>query len=174
MQKELYEILTSKNASKQVLDNLDLVLYLIRELIDTIGFDHKHPHHHLDVFNHTILVIENLNTTDFELNMSALLHDIGKPHSYEEGEVRHFHNHDEYSYNMSKQILERLQVNPDTSKRILYLIRYHDTKIECIDNERELVIKRLKLQYADAMAHHPDKVQKRIDALNQIKKELKL
>ena len=29
MQKELYEILTSKNASKQVLDNLDLVLYLI-------------------------------------------------------------------------------------------------------------------------------------------------
>ena len=29
MQTELYEILTSKNASKQVLDNLDLVLYLI-------------------------------------------------------------------------------------------------------------------------------------------------
>ena len=41
-----------------------------------------------------------------------------------------------------------------------------------LDNEFNLVEKRLQLQYADALAHHPDKVRQRIERLDAIKTSL--
>lgn len=49
-----------------------------------IGFEHRHPHHHLDVRQHTLEAIRNLNSSDIELIMAGLLHDIGKPFSYQD------------------------------------------------------------------------------------------
>ena len=41
-----------------------------------------------------------------------------------------------------------------------------------MDNNYEMIIKRLKLQYADAQAHDPKYVQKRIQFLDGIRTEL--
>ena len=48
-----------------------------------IGFDHKHPHHHLDVFNHTLYAL-SLSKKDFSIRMALLFHDISKPYCYVE------------------------------------------------------------------------------------------
>ena len=53
-----------------------------------IGFEHKHPHHHLDVWNHTLLAL-SYSPKDFDIRLVLLLHDIGKPHSYQDEEIRH-------------------------------------------------------------------------------------
>ena len=160
----------------QIDNNLDLLLQAIPEIKSMIGFEHKHPHHHLDVWQHTLEVLKNLDTKDLELNIAALLHDIGKPFSYQDEEVRHFHGHAEISCKMTQQILKRLGYDEEFIKRVSYLVETHDTIIEpnSLDNNSEMIHKRLKLQYADAKAHRPDKVEKRIKFLDDIKNKLKV
>ena len=167
----LYKILTSSNIVKSINDNLDELLILIPELKFIIGFEHKHPHHHLDVFNHTLFAL-SLSESDFEIRLCLLLHDIGKPFSYQEGENRHYFNHAKVSSIISKTILERLHYNDDLINEVCYLIKYHDTtknKEEIIENYN-LQEKRYKIQVCDAFAHNPYKLEKRIKYLNKTKK----
>lgn len=139
-----------------------------------IGFEHRHPHHHLDVWNHTLEVVKNITSQDLELKMAALLHDIGKPFSYQDEEVRHFHGHPEVSSKMSENILRRLGYNENFIRNVCYLVKNHDTIIDPqnLDNSRKMVMKRLELQYADAKAHAPSKVAKRIKFLDGISQSL--
>lgn len=170
MKEKINEILLFGDISADT----DFLLAGIPELRFMVGFDHKHPHHHLDVWNHTLEVCRNLSDSDLELKMAALLHDVGKPFSYQEGEVRHFHGHPEVSASMTQIILERLGYDKDFIQNVSYLVRMHDTPIdlEHLDNDFLLVEKRLQLQYADALAHHPDKVGKRLEVLDAIKVSL--
>ena len=169
------EILTSDNTADLIKDNTLNLLILIPEVKYMIGFEHKHPHHYLDVFEHTLEVIRNLNTNDLELNMAGLFHDIGNPFSYQDEEVRHFHGHAKVSYDMTKEILTRLGYDDEFIGRVSYLVEMHDTLIDPnnLDNNIELVKKRLLLQYADAKAHHPLYVDARIRKLDGVKKHLR-
>lgn len=168
------EVLTGNNVAESISENMECLLTLIPEIKNMIGFEHKHPHHHLDVWRHTLEVLKNLNSKDLELNMAALLHDIGKPFSYQDEEVRHFHGHPEISCKMAQQILTRLGYDEEFIKRVSYLVKTHDTIIEPsnLDNSYKMIQKRLQLQYADAKAHHPEKTEKRIKFLDDIKGQL--
>ena len=174
LKSKIEEILTDNNVSEAVNENIEELVELIPEIKNMIGFEHKHPHHHLDVWQHTLEVLKNLKTKDLELNMAAFLHDIGKPFSYQDDEVRHFYGHPEVSSKMAQQILTRLRYDEDFIKRVLYLVETHDTIIDPnnLDNSLQMIHKRLRLQYADAKAHHPDKVEKRIKYLDGIKAKL--
>ena len=171
---ELEQNLTTSNVSEAINENMECVLSLIPEINNMVGFEHKHPHHHLDVWNHTLEVLKNLNSKDLELNMAALLHDTGKPFSYQDEEVRHFHGHPEVSYEMTQQILTRLGYDKEFINRVSYLVKTHDTIIKPnnLDNNSEMIQKRLQLQYADAKAHHPDKIEKRLKFLDDVKSQL--
>ncbi len=171
---KIQKILSGTNAAESLEKNDEDLLKIIPEIRNMINFEHRHPHHNLDVWQHTLAVIRNLNTDDFELNMAALLHDIGKPFSYQDDEVRHFHGHPEKSYQMTISILTRLGFDKEFIDRVAYLVRSHDTVIDCnnLDSSYELIKKRLKLQYADARAHNPNTVEKRVKFLDSIKKQL--
>ena len=138
-----------------------------------IGFEHNHPHHHLDVWNHTLFAL-NMSKCDFDIRLSLLLHDIGKPYSYQDEEIRHFKNHALVSSNMTKQILKRLGYKDDYINYICYLIENHDTAIttEQINNNYELCLKLYEIQRCDALAHHPNMLEKRKEYLNQINLKL--
>lgn len=167
--KELERILTSENIEEKIRNNEDYLFSLIPELKSEVGFEHKHPHHSFDVWNHTIEALKHIEP-DFELRLIVLLHDIGKPFCYQEGTdgVRHFKGHPVKSKEISKSILERLNI--ELKDEILYIIENHDTIIDTNNiNNREIEIKRLKVQYADAYAHSPSTIQKRILRLNAIK-----
>ena len=168
---KINQILISGNIE----NNMEIILENIPEISNMIGFSHNNPQHHLDVWNHTLEAMRNLeNFDDLEIDMAILLHDIGKPFSYQENEVRHFKGHQEVSYNMSKTILTRLGYDNNFINNVCYLVKTHDTKINPshLDNDYDMIVKRLKIQYADAKAHHPSKVEKRIKFLDDVKEKL--
>lgn len=171
----LNEILLSDNVVESINENIDYLLQIIPEIKNMIGFEHKHPHHHLDVWNHTLLAL-SLSENDFDVRLCLLLHDIGKPFSYQDEDVRHFRNHAVVSANMSKIILKRLGFDDDYIKYVCYLIEHHDTQIsnEQIVNDYDLCLKLLKIQKCDALAHHPDKLEKRKKYIDEMNKELVL
>ena len=107
---KLFDIIMSDDVVSEINNNLNYILDIIPEVRYMIGFDHKHPHHHLDVWNHTLYAL-SLSEKNIDVRLTLLLHDIGKPFSYQEGEVRRFKNHPVVSANMSKNILKRLNFN---------------------------------------------------------------
>ena len=170
----LEEILTNKNVIESINNNLDELLILIPELKFMIGFDHKHPHHHLDVWNHTLYAL-SLSENNFEIRLALLLHDIGKPFCYKEGDVRHYNGHALKSYEMSKKILDRFNYPDKFKEEVCYLIKKHDTPIaqeEIIDNY-DLCVKRYKIQVCDTFAHNPEKLEKRVKYLKKVKNIIK-
>ena len=106
-QEVIQKILMSDDVIQSINDNIDILLQIIPELNDMIGFAHNHPHHHLDVWNHTLLAL-SLSELNFDIRLCLLLHDIGKPHSYQNGYIRHFKGHPLKSSIISKDILTRL------------------------------------------------------------------
>ena len=173
--KQIREEIESLLNNNLIEDNQETILEYIPELKYMRGFSHNHPHHHLDVWEHTLAVIRGLNdSNDLELKMAALLHDIGKPFSYQDEEVRHFHGHQEVSYEMCVVILKRLGYPQTFIDNVSYLVLKHDTAIdpENLETSLSMAKRLLLLQYADAKAHHPDKIEKRIKFLDTISNEL--
>lgn len=168
----LYNILMSDDVILEINNNLEYILNIIPEIKSMIGFDHKHPHHHLDVFNHTLYAI-SLSKKDFSIRMALLFHDISKPYCYVEKDgIRHYPNHPIYSEKITRIVLERLEYDKDFIQEVCYLVKNHDYPIR----EREvkenlsLLKKRLEVQRCDALAHNPEKLEKRKKYLEKTKK----
>lgn len=169
----LYDILMSDNVVESIKKNLDILLILIPELKDMIGFEHKNPHHHLDVWNHTLLAL-SISPKKLDIRLALLLHDIGKPHCYQDEEVRHFKGHPQKSKEISFKILARLKFSENEISKLCYLIEKHDTIIsneEILKNEK-LAIKRFKIQFCDTLAHNPEEIERRKKYLYYINKKL--
>lgn len=180
-----------KKESKEILENILLakdskgmieieakkeeIFNIIPELKEEDGFDQKHPHHCYDVWQHTVVAMQK-SSPDLQVRLTLLLHDIGKPHSYQEhGEVRHFRGHPEISAKMAQEILRRLGYEEEEIKNICYLVANHDTiiDVESLEkNDIDLAKKLLHIQYCDAYAHAPQHIEKRIKKLNEIKEKL--
>lgn len=169
---EIYNILMVDDVIESINNNKKILLNLIPELAVMFGFNHHHPHHHLNVWDHTILAL-SLSDKDFEVRLALLLHDIGKPFCYQESNgVRHFKGHNEESFKISKRIFDRLKFNDELKIRILYLILNHDISItqDDIIKNYELSLKRYEVQRCDILAHNPNFLEKRIKYLDETKK----
>lgn len=171
---KLYSILMSEDIIDSINNNLDIILNLIPELKAEIGFQHNHPHHHLDVWNHTLTALE-YSPKDFEIRLVLLLHDIGKPYSYqEEKNIRHFKGHAMKSSYMAFKILKKLELNDEEITKLCYLIEQHDSPITNneINTNKELAQLKFKIQCCDALAHNPLKLEKRIMYLLEINEKI--
>lgn len=170
----LYDILMSDNVVLEINNNLEYILNLIPEIKPMVGFDHKHPHHNLDVFNHTLYAL-SLSKKDFTIRMALLFHDIGKPYCFTEKDgIRHYTNHPIYSEKITRNVLERLEYDKDFTKEVCYLVKNHDNPIK--ENEIKenytLQEKRYEIQRCDALAHNPEMLEKRNKYLEKTKKLL--
>lgn len=167
--KEIEKILLKPDILTSIKENEEVLFSLIPELKRMVAFAHKHPHHHLDVWGHTLLAL-SFSEADLEMRFALLLHDIGKSTCYQEGEVRHFYGHPYESFHISVPILERLGYSPSEVARIGFLIACHDESAEKVAKEMplELIQKLIKIQYCDALAHHPDYVDRKVKRIDDI------
>ena len=166
----LIALLKKDDVVLEIRNNLDKLLFVIPELKDMIGFEHCHPHHHLNVWEHTLLALQ-ASPNQLEIRLSLLLHDIGKPFSYQQdGAVRHYQGHAKKSAMIAKSIFERLGFEELFTDSVIEIIKRHDTPLNEDDIvERPAFSKVLfEVQKCDALAHNPAYNQKRIAYINQM------
>ena len=125
---ELNKILVSDKPSLGIekLKQTNLLVHILPELIPTIDFDQRNPHHDKDVFYHILSVLD-YSPNRLIVRLAALLHDIGKPNCFtiDKKGIGHFYDHDLESGKIAREIMIRLKYDNDTIKRVLILITEH-------------------------------------------------
>lgn len=167
----LYEILLQENISlleKEIFE-------LIPELKFEKNFEQKSEWHCFDVWNHTLATIKacDMNVED---RLVMLLHDIGKPFSYQDdGKSRHFKGHAKKSAEMAKIILDRFNIDEVNKELIIKLIEFHSTKINDDDinqNNKDFYKRLLNIQKYDASGYEKKHSKMVLDNLKMIEKYL--
>ena len=116
---------------KDLLEFAPVLVQVIPELADSVGFQQHSPHHRYDVFTHTAYVVETV-PRELGLRWAALLHDVGKPACFTRDETGrgHFKGHAKVSEQMADAILLRLKAPTALRQQVTELIGLHMTKLE--------------------------------------------
>ncbi|MDP6925052.1 MAG: CCA tRNA nucleotidyltransferase [Candidatus Scalindua sp.] len=149
---ELRKTLTGPNpdTSIKMLDDLNLLHEILPEVTAMKGVEQPENFHpEGDVYTHTLLTLTKLadgrKETDtreenhpasngldkknlygsWELAMAVLLHDIGKPVTFEIADRIRFNNHDSIGAKMAGKICERLRMSNAEKERITWLVKMH-------------------------------------------------
>lgn len=128
---EFFKIITSSYPSKGIMlmESMGILNIIIPELIPTIGYDQRNPHHNKDLFEHILCVVENTPSI-LEVRLAALFHDIGKTStlSIDEEGIGHFYGHDKVGASMAREILKRFNCSNVLIEKVTILIKEHMTQ----------------------------------------------
>lgn len=128
IREELNYILISNNPAEGIreLYKYNLLQYIIPELCICVGFDQNNIYHDKDIFEHVMTVVENI-PNDLTLRLSALLHDIAKPQTFNSG---HFYGHHIEGAELAEQIMKRMKYDNKTIDKVKLLTFYHIDRYE--------------------------------------------
>lgn len=179
---EISKLLCGENAHTIIKDYSEILEVILPEIKNMKGFDQHNFHHIYDILCHTAEVVRNTPPL-LHLRLAALFHDSGKADcfSIDEKGVGHFYSHPSISAEKAERALTRLKSDNETKKKVVDLVKRHDTPIE----EDERIIKKklrsmgeetlrdlIKLKRADTMGlapefhsrkEHFDRLEKMID-----------
>lgn len=179
---EFSKLLMGTGNAKILDEYSDIIGFIIPEVKPMFGFNQNNSYHYLDVWEHTLKVVENVNRTDLSLVLSAFFHDIGKPNTYTEADgVGHFYKHPLVSMNMTEGILRRLKFSNDIIEEVLTLVKYHD--VEFVNSNKfirrmlnkmskETFEKLIELKKADILGQSKKYEEKRIKHMSEIMQTL--
>lgn len=176
---EIIELVMPPQAGKKLLDNQNVLFRYIPELLACRGFNQRNPYHVFDVLGHTLAAVDAA-AEDPVVRVALLLHDIGKPISYQEGEdgIRHFHGHGKISAEIAQRVLERLDAGESFCAEVVRLVRLHDCFISADATSVEKLLLKvgsetfdrlLCVREADIKAQNPAFAEQRLDKLNTLK-----
>ena len=126
---ELVKIIMTPNAAKGIiiLEELDLLRYVLPELRDGIGVG-QNKHHIYTVFEHNVRALDYTARENYSLpvRMAALLHDVGKPKVKSgDGADSTFYQHEYVGARIAVKILDRLRFSKDFVEQVSHLVRSH-------------------------------------------------
>ena len=123
---EISKLLVGKNPSLGLRTFVEsgLSSYILPEL-NELKIEVDPEHHHKDVYEHTLKVVDNVSPT-LTRRLGALFHDIAKPKTkgVENGKV-HFRHHEVVGAKMTKKILQNLKYDKKTIKNVASLVELH-------------------------------------------------
>ena len=123
---EISKLLVGKNPSLGLRTFVEsgLSSYILPEL-NELKIEVDPEHHHKDVYEHTLKVVDNVSPT-LTRRLGALLHDIATPKTkgVENGKV-HFRHHEVVGAKMTKKILQNLKYDKKTIKNVASLVELH-------------------------------------------------
>jgi poly(A) polymerase len=125
---EVLKMLRHPSAPDALKDLMDLGLIEIfaSELLPMVGCE-QGSYHHLDVWDHSRLVVRNAGHEDLILTLAALLHDVGKPSTRfidENGNTRFF-GHEGVGAEMTQTLLRRLKLPQRDVDAVARLVKAH-------------------------------------------------
>jgi poly(A) polymerase len=151
---ELIKIIVDKNAyhgAKLLLDT-GIMQHILPEVAAMDGIEQPPDYHpEGDVLTHTLFMFEHMRDPSPELAVAVLLHDIGKPLTYEKTERITFKNHAQLGTQLAEDICLRLRFSRNETNRIISLVKNHLKFIHV----REMRLNKLKrfLQMEDFRDH---------------------
>ncbi len=125
---EITRILTEGSARRglELLDETRLLQYVLPEVKAFQGV--KQPpefHPEGDVWNHVLLMLENLKAPSTTLALGVLFHDIGKPPTFRIADRIRFDGHAEIGATITKDVLTRLKFPNNENDQITSLVANH-------------------------------------------------
>lgn len=170
---ELNKILLSKDPIKGIrgLLELNLMPYVIPEFSEAMNFDQKSEYHHLNLGEHSLLVLQNIlglyPDCSLSLRLAALLHDLGKLTCFQiKGDGQNsYHGHEEESSRLSERILTDLKYPNNFISEVMILVKNHMRLKQGFtkksirkfkDNVQNLFGNCLILIDGDNRSHHPN------------------
>lgn len=142
---ELLRMLT-EGAARRAVELLDET-NLLKEILPEVAAmkDVEQPpefHPEGDVFVHTLMLLDMLDSPTPTLAMSALLHDVGKPETQTFEDRIRFNLHEKVGANISEKICRRLHMSNHDTDRVTWLVGQH-MRIAAAQDMRESKLKRL-------------------------------
>ncbi|MDH4128740.1 MAG: CCA tRNA nucleotidyltransferase [Spirochaetota bacterium] len=163
---ELIKILTEGHANIgiKLLDESGILKEILPEISILKGVMQPLEYHpEGDVYNHVLLVLENLTNPSKELALAALLHDVGKPVTFSQSDRIRFNDHDNEGTKITKTICQRLKLSNKETIHITELVKQH-MRFMNVQKMRESKLKRflrqehfnehLELHRLDCLASH--------------------
>lgn len=147
---ELDKMLTCKHPvmAMQLIRRIGAMPNVLPELVETFDME-QNEYHFGTVWEHTMAVLEKLESDKLVLRMAALLHDIGKTRvrTEEDGKV-HFLKHEQAGTDMVNDMLRRLKYSNDFIREVQFLVKHHMRCKMWGDKCQDMKTKRLrKLQH---------------------------
>jgi poly(A) polymerase len=165
---ELTKMLTEGHARRAflLLDETGLLREVLPEISAMKGVEQPPEFHpEGDVFEHTLLLLENLpQPCPATLAWGALLHDVGKPATFRIAPDRiRFDNHVDVGVKIAEEICERLRFSNSVTAQVLALVDNH-MRFGHVTRMKESTLKKflrlprfeehLALHRADSLASH--------------------
>jgi poly(A) polymerase len=149
---KLFSIGRSKRALSLLLTSnlLDNIFPEVSELQLT----EQNPEHHPegDTFTHTLLTLGLLENKDPFLHIAALLHDVGKPDTFEiiNGKITN-HGHHKRGRDISEEILTKLKFTNEEKQKILFLVENHMKPLEAYNMKKSTLKKLVATPYIEEL-----------------------
>lgn len=105
---------------------------ILPEMLPTVGFEQRNPHHAYDVWTHTAKAIASAPPL-LAVRLALVFHDLGKPSTFtaDKDGVGHFYGHMRVSEVLARQAMLRLRFPNALIERVALLVRRHDDGIPC-------------------------------------------
>src|SRR5262249_26710909 len=169
IREELVRMVTGPDPARalELLRDTDLLRQVLPEGAAEIGVPQPEEFHpEGEVFEHTRLALAELLRPSVTLAMATLLHDVGKPPTFERSRDRiRFSRHDEVGATMARAVMERLRFPRRDTERVVSLVGRHMV-FKDVTKMRESRLRRLvaddafpellALHRADCAASHGD------------------
>lgn len=128
IREELVRILTEGSARRgfELLDQCALLPQILPEVKAFQGV-RQPPEFHPegDVWNHLLLMLDQLKSPSTALALGVLLHDVGKPATYSVADRIRFNGHAELGAELAKKILQRLKFSHEETEQVTALVADH-------------------------------------------------
>ena len=155
---ELAKILTEGGAPLGVRWLIDwgLMAHIIPEVLEMDGVPQPPEYHpEGDVLTHTLIMLGLLKKPSVELAMGVLLHDVGKPRTFEVLDRIRFNNHTVVGAQMAEVICRRLRFSTEQINHIVSLVAEHHRFMHVREMRRSKLVRFLRDPYfADHLALH--------------------
>jgi putative nucleotidyltransferase with HDIG domain len=142
---ELERILTEGAPRRgfELLDASGLLSDVLPEIAAMRGVQQPPEYHpEGDVWTHTLLMLEGLQSPSPELAWGVLLHDVGKPGTFRVADRIRFDGHVELGERIARDILNRLRYSNAVIEQVVALVANH-MRFSHVHQMREATLKRM-------------------------------